>query len=219
MMHFQRWSALKYYNFELKKIFNINRKAEGKMNKIIAVILMMCTCEAFAEERELLMSGKAQYGGFGGPVVKLTRITDKTKALIGGQGAVVINHHFYVGGGGGGTARDIGDGYSSYSYGGILFGTFINPHKALHYFTELGLYAGNLSFGSGQMNMGGNMENSAENFYIAEPQLGLAINLTEHSKALIGVAYKFVGAVDRDELSNNDLGGFTLNASIIFGVF
>ena len=184
--------------------------------RLLLITLICFSSSLLADERELLLAGELEFGGFGSPVLKATNITGKDKLLIGGQGALLINKTFYFGGGGGGTARDIGGGFSSYSYGGIIAGMFIQPHKAIHYYADVGLYSGNLSSGGDSNNAN---DNSAEDFMIIEPGAGIALNIMKYAKLVLGVSFKIVSAVDREDISNDDVGGFSLNGAVLFGSF
>ena len=128
----------------------------------------------------------------------------------------LFNQHIYLGGGGGGTARNIGDGYSSTSYGGALIGTFIQPQKAIHYYIELGIWSGNIS---PDVIENSNNFRKADDFLIVEPGTGIALNVSKYSKILFGISYRAVGFVDDPELSKSDLGGVSLQGSVVFGVF
>lgn len=185
--------------------------------KTIAFLFFLCIVTTVAaEEREMLLGGELDIGGFGSPILKFTNINDKNTFLVGGQGFVLLNHRFYLGGGGGGTASDIGDGVSSYSYGGLIVGAFINPNKALHYFTDLGVYSGNMSFNSKNSN---NVDNSADDFLIVEPSVGVALNVMRYCKITLGVSYRVVSSVDSPNISKNDVGGYAISGALLFGKF
>ena len=58
---------------------------------------------------------------------------------------------------------------------------------------------------------------STEEFSIIEPEIGIGVNLNEKMKSTAGLSYKLVGAIDNSDISKKDIGGFSLNGSIIFG--
>lgn len=185
------------------------------MKQIIIFLLVFSSSTCFAEQqRELLLPGKLDIGVVGGPIFRYINIVDKNKILVGGFVALLLNKHLYIGGGGGGTARDIGGGYSSTSYGGGVIGTYIQPEKSVHYYLELGIWSGNIS-GSGQ----NASLNGAEDFLILEPTAGLAFNIMQYSKLIIGLSYRYVDYVDSAALSSNDLGGISAQGTLVFGTF
>ena len=186
------------------------------MKYIISILLLSLSINAWAEERKMILEGEMEFGGWGGPIMRFAKINGKNKILMGGGGALLINHTVYIGGGGWGTIKDIGDGYASYSYGGIFMGSFIKPSKAIHYYADLGIFGANISSGEKGTN---NDPKKTEDFYIIEPGAGVAINLLAPIKLMLGVSYKFAGAVDQHDLSSKDLGGAGLYVSVAFGKF
>jgi len=186
------------------------------MKSILFLVLALSVASLHSEERALLMTGDMEVGFMGGPMFRLINIVDKNKVTIGGFGAILINKHLYIGGAGGGTARDIGNGYSSTSYGGGLIGTFIQPNKAMHYYIDVGVYSGNLSPGGADNNP---RIDRAENFLIIEPSVGLALNVMEYAKMIGGISYRYADSIDEPSLDSQDLGGIGLHASVIFGTF
>jgi len=191
------------------------------MKNIFLIILLSFSVGLAAEEkgRQLLFGGEMHVGVFGSPTLKLTNIKGKSKVLIGGQGAILINRQLYLGGGGGATVKDVGDGFASYSYGGVYLGSFIYPNKAIHYFFDIGLYAANMSSGGRKTNSSQATNHEAENFYFFDPNIGVAVNLMKNVKLMLGVSYKIAGAVDRPDISSSDVGGYSINGSIVFGTF
>ena len=140
---------------------------------------------------------------FGGLTLKFTNIRGDITGLIGGQGGVLINDAIYLGGAIGSTVTEIGGGYSSYRYGGLLLGSFVKPNEAIHYFADVGLY-------SGIMSSGGSRFSSAitEKFSIIEPNIGVGVNLNEKMKSTLGLSYKLVSAIDNNDISKKDVAGF-----------
>jgi len=172
---------------------------------------------AHAEERELIFGGEMSHGGFGGPMLRATSIVDSSQMMAGGYGAYLMNHRFYVGGGGYGTVSDIGGTYSSFSYGGVLVGMFIQPQRPIHWLTDISINSGNISMKSNDGSM--MHDEGSDNFIVIEPSVGLSINLAEPVKLNFSVSYRIVSGVDLNDLSDSDLSGFSLNGSMIFGKF
>jgi hypothetical protein len=74
--------------------------------KMIMIVLCTFTVSVAAQE-ETLFKGDIQTGGFGGPVIKLTRINDQGALMVGGRGGWIINHCLALGGGGYGIVNDV----------------------------------------------------------------------------------------------------------------
>ena len=183
------------------------------MRYLILIILICCSFETIAQERETILDGEMEISYFGGLTLKFAGVMDNLTGLIGGQGGVLINDVIYLGGALGSSITEIGGGYSSYRYGGLLLGSFIKPNDAIHYFADVGLYSGKIS----SEGMNGIILASTEEFSIIEPKIGIGVNLNEKMKSTVGLSYKLVGAIDNSDISKKDVGGFSLNGSIIFG--
>lgn len=186
------------------------------IRRILVSVCLMMPLVAVAAERELLWDGDVRIGGFGGPALKVANIKGGSHLLLGGQGSLLINQHLYLGGGGYGTINEIGDGYGSYSYGGVHLGTFFNQHKAVHYYIEMGIYSGNISPTGTDINT---IIAESEQFTLYETSFGLALNLMEYSKMTIGLSHRSAQGVDTPELSADELGGASFSLAMQFGVF
>jgi hypothetical protein len=189
------------------------------MKKLLLIVLMGLPLLAGAEERQILSDGNMKLTGYGAPVIKITEIKGNNKLLLGGQAGCLVNDHVYVGAGGGTTLDDIGDGYASYSYFGACLGTFIKPNDAIHFFVEVGAYTGNISSGGPNPATSSTGNARAEDFSFVEPAVGLAFNISKNAKCMLGASYKFANSVDRDDLSEDDLGGYSVNVAVVFGSF
>jgi hypothetical protein len=74
---------------------------------IAAVLLFLFAAGASGQDEETLLTGRLVHGGFGGPVVKFTRLRGEFGVLVGGRGGWVINHCFSIGGGGYGLVNAV----------------------------------------------------------------------------------------------------------------
>ena len=183
------------------------------MRIIILFLSLFLAGNGVAAERELLLDGKLEFGLFGGPSFRFANIAGSNKLLLGGHLAMMINRTIYVGGAGGGTAQDIGNGWSSTSYGGGFIGMFFQPERAIHAYADFGLWSGNIS-------PDGTIPGSvSEDFLILEPGGGIALNLMQNTKAMIGLSYRLVSSIDNASLSKSEVGGLSSTATIVFGMF
>ena len=83
------------------------------MRYLILIVLICCSFEAIAQERETILDGEMEISYFGGLTLKFTGVMDNITGLIGGQGGVLINDALYLGGALGSCITEIGGGYSS----------------------------------------------------------------------------------------------------------
>jgi hypothetical protein len=68
----------------------------------IATVMLLTALSAniALAQDQTLIGNSATYGGFGGPVIKLTRIAGKDAFLMGGRGGLTVNGTFVIGGAG-----------------------------------------------------------------------------------------------------------------------
>ena len=195
-----------------------NFSAEGLRSRPIIrqsflIILFCFSFDIFAQDRETILDSEIEVSYFGGLTLKFAGIKGNLAGLIGGQGGLLINDVIYIGGSLGSTVTEIGSGYSSFRYGGLLLGAFVKPNEAIHYFADVGLYSAHMNSGG----LPGFSSATDEKFSIIEPNIGVGVNLNETMKSTIGLSYKLVSAIDNTDISKKDVGGFSLNGAIIFG--
>jgi hypothetical protein len=186
------------------------------------VVVVMCFLLAYsaqAGERQLLSVGSMSIGGYAAPAIKLAEIMGEGHLLMGGQAAFIVNDHIYLGIEGGTTIDDIGGGYASYSYFGGFLGTFIRPTEAIHYYVEIGASTGNISSGGASPAASSTGDMRAEDFTIFAPGAGVAFNVSDNAKVMLGVSYRFASSVDRDDISDDDVGGYSVNVALAIGKF
>tara|TARA_B100000959_G_scaffold61623_1_gene64888 strand:+ start:503 stop:1057 length:555 start_codon:yes stop_codon:yes gene_type:complete len=184
------------------------------MKYLLLFALIFCSFEAIAQERETILDGDMEISYFGGLNLNFASVMSNLTGLIGGQAGVLINDAIYLGGALGSSITEIGGGYTSYRYAGLLLGSFVKPNDAIHYFADVGLYSGKIS----SEGLGGIVLASTEKFSIIEPRVGVGINLNDKLKAIAGLSYKLVGAIDNSDITKKDIGGFSISASIIYGL-
>ena len=183
------------------------------MRYLILFVVICCSFETIAQERETILDGEMEISYFGGLNLNFASVMQNITGLIGGQGGILVNDAIYIGGALGSSITEIGSGYTSYRNIGLLFGSFVKPKDAIHYFSDVGLYSGKIS----SEGLTGIVSASTEKFSIIEPRIGVGINLNDKLKATAGLSYKLVGAIDNSDISKKDIGGISLNGSIIYG--
>jgi hypothetical protein len=187
---------------------------------------------ALAQE-ETLLGGRIQHGGFGGPVVKLTQVSDRFGCLVGGHGGWILNHSLWLGGGGYGLANRIpttpsvltgGDSLSlSMGYGGFEFGFIVKSDRLVHLSFQTLVGAGGVSesedfpeydweddYGQGER---------SDAFFIVEPQVDIVLNVTGFLRIAAGASYRFVSGVESGFVTDSGLDGPSAVLSLHFGKF
>ncbi len=185
--------------------------------KLFLITSLLLASGVNADEREHLIKGEITNGGFGGPVLKLTRMKGETNFLFGGRGAWLVNHRYYLGGAGYGSTRKIGDSDLRLGYGGMWAGMKFKPSRLVHYSVDILLGAGGLNTTHHPHNTGSDSDTDA--VFILEPAANLNINIATPLEFVLGVSYRLVSASNQATLSDSDLSGATLTASFVFGHF
>jgi hypothetical protein len=212
------------------------------MKRIVRTLLVIASLSlattAFAEEQVLLGSqGHLTHGGFGAPVLKMTRIDGHSRLLMGAEGAWIVNHGFYVGlgmyGMPKGIATDLKDSigdtqYLHMGYGGLLIGYTLFSDNLLHVgFQEL-LGGGAMGLSSQRYqdhddHNDGNDDHRDFNgtgFLVLEPQVNAEINVTRFMRIALGAGYRYTWLYEEEAgYDHNDLGGITGSLAFKFGKF
>lgn len=81
-----------------------------KQKYLIALSILILSIFSFATnlsaEEEVLLGGRLENGGFGGPSISAGQINDEMGLFVGGRGAWIINHTFSIGFGGEGLVSN-----------------------------------------------------------------------------------------------------------------
>ena len=104
----------------------------NKIRYLILFVLLSCSFQTFAQDRETILDGEMEISFFGGLNLNFASVMQNITGLIGGQGGILVNDAIYLGGSLGSSITEIGGGYSSYRSFGLLFGSFIKPKDAIH---------------------------------------------------------------------------------------
>ena len=198
-----------------------------KKISIILVIAIIFGQQVFAQE-ETLLSGKITHGGFGGPVVKFTKIKGEFGVLVGGRGGWIINHTFVLGLGGYGLVNNIDANilqheqvpFINLGYGGFEMEYIIHSDKVLHY-SLIAL------IGGGAVTYRDRFDNDSDfdwdygqnTFFVFEPSANIELNITDFFRIDAGIGYRFISGVDFDNLKNKDIAGPSGILTLKFGKF
>lgn len=181
---------------------------------------------AHAQDEYLLSDGVRNIGGFGGPLYRVTRVAGETMSLGGGGGAVLINRRFAIGGMGiGGTTNVdaiIGGspvrGEMDFGYGGVTLEVITRPSKLVHATYGILLGGGGVSVWPNDLRPR-DPSDETEVFGVAEPQIGLEMNVVRWMRIGVTGGYRFVIGAEETRLVNNELGGASGSLVFRFGKF
>jgi hypothetical protein len=209
------------------------------MKSQLLLLLFVFPVLVFAQE-ETLLSGEIHHGGFGGPVVKMTRINGEDALLVGGRGGWIINHAFVIGAGGYGLVSDVrpktpgflNEDLLMLGYGGLELEFIAASDKLVHLSFPVLIGAGAVGYRYGHfgndMNLDFNFDRKFDTFFVIEPGANVELNVVSFFRITAGVSYRYVTGVSaptdplgvlRPLTSNNELRGVSWNLGLKFGSF
>lgn len=169
--------------------------------------------------------GSLRHGGFGAPVVKFTEVDGRFGVLAGGRGGWIINRSVVIGGGGYALTNSsnfehlvdgAGDpGRLEMAYGGLELGYAHRPQGAIHVALGVLIGAGGVAWEPDGPS-GSRLDDS---FFIAEPELGVVVRVTQVFRVLFGASYRLARGVELLDLGDSDLSGLAGVVSFQFGSF
>jgi len=197
---------------------------------LLAVVLSL---PGFAQEEETLLTGEVTHGGFGGPVVKFTRLDGEFGLLLGGRGGWIINHAFSIGGGGYGLVNaipgpagtgDMAEPLLAMGYGGFEMEYVRHSGKLIHSTLSLLIGGGGAGYHEKtdeDWDFGNDVDDNPtwDSFFIAEPGIGVEMNITSFFRINAGASYRFVSGIEKNGLTNEDIGGPSVVLTFKFGKF
>lgn len=192
---------------------------------VVAMLLpMLLPAMSAAQGEQTLLDSGITSGGFGGPTMAFTSVHGDFAVLMGARGGWIINHSFVLGGGGYGmVSQDIRTNYSAHGgqpalrlgYGGAEF-TYINNWSALvHPIARLLIGGGSVTY-EGQPHEG---DMPSDDFFVAEPELSLEVNIVRWFRVNAGGSYRFVSGASLPGVGNGQLRAFSGTLALAFGKF
>ncbi len=197
-----------------------------------ALVLLCGAADASAQRNETLVGNRrgTDFGGFGGPVVKLTSIAGQDVAMSGGRGGLIINRRLVIGGGRYALARNnIRTGYTfdngdeptlEFGYGGLEFEYITRPSRLVHATLYTLIGRGRASHTSEQSQGGAVLRQRLDSdLFVIEPALTLELNVTRWFRTGVGAGYRFVDGSDLPQVNDAALSGGVATLSFKFGSF
>ena len=192
---------------------------------ILFLVISVIALPSFCQE-QVLLSGKIEHGGYGGPVVKFTNINNKFGVLVGGHGGWIINHTLVIGGGGYGLVNDVaantlgplGEKYVEFGYGGFEIEWVINSDKLLHFSIHTLIGGGSVAFRKESEDITFR-DRERDDFFVLEPGITLDLNVTTWFRFSAGASYRYVSGVNSPVSTNEDLSAPAAVIMLRFGKF
>lgn len=191
------------------------------------VLICLLSGPALAGD-EVLIGGPLDYGGYGGPVLKVAPVKNEAGVFLGGYGGWYINHCFLIGAGAYGLVSEIkapatgpkGETlYYEMGYAGLVFEYVNNSRRLVHYTVSTLIGAGGLGY-KYKISEGDWPFNYADDaFFIIEPDLNVELNVSKHFRVGLGVGYRLLSGLRMEGIANEDLSGAYANLIFKFGSF
>jgi hypothetical protein len=191
--------------------------------------LVFCTPTAQAQRTGYLLDGYQEHGGFGGLELKLSGLNNEVGVLAGLQGGWIFNHSLGLGAAWY-TSLSSHDmnvvinsvervGSLGLSYGGALVQMTFGSHRVVHFQPSLLLGVGQASLTSSEIAGWEEVLFEQSVVTIAEPEVKMELNLSEHIRVLVGAGWRFAFGLDSEYLTAGKVGGFTGSVTLRFGKF
>ncbi len=212
----------------------LHHKIGEKVRTFVFIFVsLLISAQTFAQE-ETLISGPVENGGYGGPVVKFSTVSDKFAVLVGGYGGWLINHSFMIGGGGYGLVNSIhasraaqtyygtGDNLRvQFGYGGLVLEYIGIPNNLIHFSVSALIGAGGVNYNYLYDVYLPYFENTQHNSscFVLEPTAGVELNVTPFFRMNAGVGYRLVRGTDLPGITDADLSNVSGHITFKFGKF
>jgi hypothetical protein len=193
------------------------------------LFFLILTTSLWAEEnvKEIAAEKPSESGGFGGPVLKVTRINDVFGLIVGGRGGWIYKHTYAIGGGFYGLLRDIEPSDSErdfeFAYSGLELEYIIAPSRDVHLSAQTLIGFGGLTdryqravpyYGYDEYSRFGGPDDS---FFIIEPEINIVWNMKTYLQIYFAGSYRYIRGVEVEGLDNANLNGYSVVVTFRFG--
>lgn len=194
------------------------------------VVLLAPALHAQRDETLIGDRRHTRFGGFGGPVVKVSRVAGQDAVFSGGRGGVIINRRLVLGGGGYSlSSENVRTGFSfgnseeaalGLDYGGFEVEFISRPSKLVH-LTLYTLVGGGQASYERVDDTGASVatQRLESDVFVIEPALNVEINMTRWFRTALGFGYRFVNGSDLPLATDGALGGGVGTLTFKFGAF
>ena len=171
-------------------------------------------------------SNETSYSGFGGPLVKYTKLNKDGGLLIGAKAGVLVNKRFAFGCIGTGLIGHVDAGsnassvssFQSLSYGSAgVFAEYIHKMKSpIHISVPVNLMYGGATITDNETNQ--KLDNT--DLIIFEPGISLELNMTSNLILAMNIGHRFVGESTLEgPFTDRSLSDFNYGLELKFGAF
>lgn len=163
--------------------------------------------------------------GFGGTVIKFTKISNEFGVLIGGRGGWVLYDNFFIGGGGYGllmgndieidrneSKAKINLGYLGFEF---EYAVVKNNLFSVSLYTLLG--GGALSYTDLEAGLDLHKKNSSDTFIVVEPGINIYFNAVKWLSIGTGINYRFLSEEKSGYPYKIDIAGLSVGINFRFG--
>ncbi len=179
-----------------------------------------------AQDQTLIRSGTRQFGGFGGPMARVTTAAGETMVMGGAGGAFLIDRRFAIGGAGFAGTRAVDAvfdgtrrrGEMDIGYGGVTFEIITRPSRLVHATVGALLGGGTVSVYPDAMRPR-DRNDADDTFGVVEPQVALELNVTQWFRVGAAGGYRAVFGSESDRLADKRLSGASGTLMFRFGRF
>jgi len=208
----------------------LSRTLPGVAIALATLTALPSTTQAQRDETLLGRRGASSVGGFGGPVVKISRLAGADAVFSGGRGGVILNRRLAIGGGGYAvTSENIRTDFRfpdgsrpslQLAYGGVEFEYITRSRELVHATVSVLLGGGAASYRSRETTGGSVATQTLESeVFVAEPAANLELNVTRWFRPGIGVGYRYVNGSDLPGTTDGALSGAVGTITFKFGSF
>lgn len=166
---------------------------------------------------------------FGAPVLKVTKIHNRSSLLVGGRIGWIINNHLVLGGGIYSLVSEVQSGkYDSHSrqplnlgfnYGGLEFEYIFLPDNTYHFSIDMLFAGGGLTYSVSKRNPA-NSDYLSQDLLVWEPSVNFEIKTINWMHIDLGLSYRMISSLDeRYTIKKSDLQGVSFIMSIKFGAY
>jgi hypothetical protein len=195
------------------------------MKKFMILAALALMAAPLAAQEQTLFDGSLQSGGFGAPVLKVTRVNDQVGLMVGGSGAWIVNHSLSIGGAGYGLATDVNTkGFGpdtarlDMGYGGAVIGYQIASDNLVHVGVQALIGAGAVDYRRSWRTDDRNYDD-IDGFFVVEPGISGELNVAKNVRVNLEGSWRFVNGVELPGVTNAGLSGPSATLTLKFGSF
>lgn len=188
-----------------------------------------------SEEVKSLFNKGNEITGFGNLDFRISSIKDAESLIIGAYGGVLINRSVMLGLAGYGISSKVEieglipntntpSNLNVYGgYGGIVLGIMVASKEVIHLSFPIILAAGNLDVSDDNYFANISSDKSyvveSSKFFVIEPSALLELNISKVFRIGLGGGYRFVRALELENINDEDMSNFSGVLSFKFGGF